>query len=199
MARVKMVSRPEDFPGTPDAATRQDLDELFEYMFPGQPNPEIPGNHAAFAVVARDPRLALRIIRLSNYIVRELPWTSQRADLRELASQTLNLHFKCDHSFQAHIRPSQTLGLSREQQACIPFWRTANVFDDEQRLVIEYTQAVVDGVVPEELFARVVAEFGEQGAVEFTVGIAWWSFWAMFVNATGTDFDFGYGRPAAQN
>ncbi len=198
MARVKQVFKPADFPGSPDEGTRRALSELFEHMFPGQPDAEIPGNHAGFATVARDPRLALCLIELSDYIVREMPWTSQRRDLRELAIQALNLHFKCDYSFQSHIRPAQGLGVTVEQQALLPFWRTANAFNDEQRLAIEYALAVVAGDVPDELFARVVATYGEQAAIECTVGIAWWSFWAMIINATRTDFDYGYGKPAAQ-
>jgi hypothetical protein len=195
MARVKLVFKPSDHPGIADDATKKSLKELFEHMFPGQSNPEIPGKSAAFATVARDPGLALRLIKLSDYILKEMPWTSQRQALKQLAIQTLNFHFGCDFSFQSHIRPAEACGLSVEQQACIKFWRTANVFDDEQRLVIEYTLATAAGNVPDELFARVVKQFGEQGAIEFTVAVAWWSFWAMIINATGTDFDFGYGKP----
>jgi len=197
MARVKLVFKPDDYPGTPDAPTKQALRELFEHMFPGHANPEIPGKSSAFATVARDPRLAMRLIKLSDYILREMPWTSQRQTLKQLAIQTLNFHYKCDFSFQSHIRPAQACGITLEQQACIPFWKTANVFDDEQRLVIEYTLAVVTGDVPDALFARVVKQYGEQEALEFTVAIAWWSFWAMIINATRTDFDFGYGKPGA--
>jgi alkylhydroperoxidase family enzyme len=196
MARVKLVSKPSDYPGTPDEATRKTLDELFGHMFPGQANPEIPGNHAAFATVTQNPQLALLLVKLSDYIVREMPFTVKRPDLREVLIQTLNLHFKCDYCFQAHLRPAKSLGLSLEQQALIPFWRTANVFSDEQRLVIEYTFAVVAGDVPEELFARVKTSYGEKETVELTVAIGWWSLWAMIINATGTDFDFGYGKPS---
>jgi alkylhydroperoxidase family enzyme len=196
MARVKLVSKPGDFPGTADAATSKALGELFAHMFPGQPDPEIPGHHAAFAVVTQNPQLALLLVRLGDYIVREMPWTSQRTGLRQLAIQTVNLHFKCDFSFQAHLRPSSAAGISLEQQSLIPFWRTVKVFTDEQRLVIEYTLAVIAGDVPDALFARVVAQFGEKEAVECTTAIAWWSFWAMIINATRTDFDFGYGADA---
>jgi alkylhydroperoxidase family enzyme len=76
-----------------------------------------------------------------------------------------------------------------ELLAAIPYWRTTSLFNTEQRLVIEYTNAVVAGDVPAELFARVVAQYGEKGAVEFTTAIAWWSFWAMFLNATRPEFD----------
>ena len=55
--------------------------------------------------------------------------------------------------------------------------------------------AVAAGEVPDELFAKVVKQYGEQEAFEFSVAIAWWSFWAMIINATRTDFDFGYGKP----
>jgi alkylhydroperoxidase family enzyme len=62
--------------------------------------------------------------------------------------------------------------------------------------VIEYTLAVIAGDVPDELFAKVVARYGEQGALEFTTVAAWWSFWAMILNATRPEFDFGFVRPA---
>jgi alkylhydroperoxidase family enzyme len=197
MARVKLVLKPSDYPGVPDEATKVALDRLFEHMFPGQANPEIPGKSGAFGAVAQNPQLGLLLVKLSDYIVREMPWTSRRRDLQQLAVQTLNAHFKCDFSFQSHIRPAQAAGISLEQQALIPFWRTVNAFNEEQRLVIEYTLAVVAGDVSEELFSRVVGTYGEKEAIEFTVAIGWWSLWAMVINATRTDFDFGYGRPSA--
>ena len=67
----------------------------------------------------------------------------------------------------------------------MPYWRTASLFDDEQRLVIEYAEAVTSGEVPKALFSRVVERYGDKGAVEFTAAVAWWSFWAMMLNAAG--------------
>lgn len=197
MARVKVVLKPGDFPGTPGDKDREDLTALFDHMFPGNDNPEIPGTAAAFGVVAQDPQLALRLIRVSDYIVREMAWTSTRRDLQQLMVQVVNYHFKCDFSFQAHIKPAAAVGLSAEQQALIPYWQTANVFDDEQRLVIEYTLAVVTGTVPEDLFKRVVDHFGERPAIAFTTGIGWWSMWAMLIGATRPEFDFGFAKPKA--
>ena len=197
MARVTVVLKPSDYPGTPDEQTKADLKALFDHMMPGVENPEIPGTAGAFGVVAQDPKLALLLIKLSDYIVKEMPWTSGRRDLQQLMVQTLNYHFKCDFSFLAHIKPAALAGTSPEAQAAIPFWRTTNVFDDEQKLIIEYTYAVVTGEVPEELFNRVVAQFSEREAIEISVGVGWWSMWAMVIGATRPTFDFGYGKKPA--
>lgn len=192
-ARVKPVFAPGDYPGSPDEQTRRDLEELFERLFPGAPEPK-PRPHFGFAIFAQNPRLCMSILGLFDYIVRQMPWTQQR-DLRELSVQALNLHSKCDFSFQAHLVYAQGNGISLEKQAAIPYWRTTNIFNEEERLVIEYTFAAVSGDVPAELFSRVVAKYGEKGAIEFTTGIAWWSFWAMILNATAPEFSMSNAKP----
>ena len=192
-ARVKGVFKPSDYPGTPDEQTKKDLEELFEQLFPGMPHPK-PEPHWGFAILAHNPRLAMGVWQLLGHVVREMTWTQQR-DLRELAIQALNIHFKCDFSFQAHLVYGQAHGCSLEKQAAIPYWKTTTLFNDEERLVIEYTYAVVSGDVPEELFARVVKRYGEKGAIEFTMAIGWWSLWAMMLNATRPEFFMEHASP----
>jgi len=197
MARVKLVYKPSDYPN-PDAETQQALKQLFDHMFPGQARREIPGKSGAFATVTQSPKLAYLLVKVSDYMVGGDCWSGQRNPLRQLMIQRLNQLLNCEFAFQSHIRPAEAQGVTVEQQACLAFWRrTSGLFSDEQRLVLEFTEAVVAGEVPEELFARVVRQYGERGAVEFTVAVAWWSFWGMIINATGTSFDFGYGKVAA--
>jgi alkylhydroperoxidase family enzyme len=191
MARVKCIYKPSDYPGDPDESTRKDLADLFEHLCPGEPKTE---PHSGYALLAQSPRLALNIARLGDYIVRDMPF-SQRRDLRELAVQALNLHYKCDFSFHAHLAYAQVAGVTLEQQAAIPYWRTSNLFNDEQRLIIEYTFAVASGDVPAGLFSRVVAQYGERGAVECTALVAWWAFWAMILNAARPEFAFERAQP----
>jgi alkylhydroperoxidase family enzyme len=196
-ARVKGVYKLSDYPGNPDEATRKSLKELFDYIgkaFPEGEEPVINGPHAGLAMVALNPQMALELTRATMYIAVETGW-AQRVDLRELAIQVVNLHFKCDFSYRAHLRVGVEAGIKPEQQAALPFWRTANVFNDEQRLVIEYTNAVVTGDVPEELFSRVVSHFGEKGAIEFTTVVGMWSLWTMIINATRPVFDFDEWLP----
>lgn len=186
MARAKAVFKPSDYPGTPDEATKRDLQEFFDFLFPGSENPEIDESHSAFAITAQNPRLALNLAKLTYYFAREVPWC-QRRDLRELATQVLNLHYNCESSFRAHLASAKAAGIDAELLAAIPYWRTTPLFDEEQRLVIEYTYAVVSGNVPDELFSRVVDKYGEKGTIEFTTAVAWWAFWAMILNATRPD------------
>lgn len=183
MARVTLVRGPADHPSA-DPATQQSVAELFATLFPGNSAPEFNEAHSAMAVIAQSPKLALLASKLSAAVILESAW-GQRAAVRELAFQTLGRHFGDVFSTTARGPNAQTAGLTSEQLAAIPDWRTSELFDDEQRLVIEYTQAVVTGRVPEDLFARVVSRYGEQEAIECTAAIAFWSFWAMIVGAAG--------------
>lgn len=158
--------------------------DLFAALFPGNTTPEFNAAHTAMAVMAQSPKLALPAAKLSGAVILESAW-GQRANLRELAFQTLGLHFGDRFSTEARKPNAEAAGLTPEHLAAIPDWRNSELFDDEQRLVIEYTQAVVTGRVPADLFARVVARYGEQEAVECTTAIAFWSFWAMIVGAAG--------------
>jgi alkylhydroperoxidase family enzyme len=195
MGRVTPVFKPDDFPAAANAATQKSLSELFEHLCPGQTNPELPKKASALATVARNPRLALLMVNLSEYLLQEMSWTTQNPGLHQLAGEVLDLHFRSHFSFEAHIPRARAAGIGSEQQALLPFWRTTSAFNDEQRLVIEYALSVAAGETNEDLFSRVVKQYGEQGAIEFTVAIAWWSVWSMITNATGAQLDFGYGKP----
>lgn len=183
MTRVTAVYKPGDYPGTPDDQTRADLAELFGHMFPGVEDPEIDRPHSGVAIAALNPGLALHLSKLSSYAALQLGW-SKRADLREIAIQTVNLHYKSDFSARSRHRAWEAVGLSMAQLAALPYWQTTPLFDEEQRLVIEYALAVVSGDVPGPLFTRVVAAFGEKGAVECTAVVGVWSMWAMLLGAT---------------
>lgn len=179
--RIKGIYEPGDYP--PDNAELQkDGAALFAHLFPGEENPRIDAHHAGNAIMAHSPKLALHFAQLSRFMALDLGWC-RRTDLRELAFATLNLKLKSAYSFESRRGAAEAAGIGPALLAAIPDWETASVFDDEQRLVIAYTQAVVSGEVPEALFARVRDHFGEQGAVEFTAVVGFWSCWAMILNA----------------
>lgn len=183
MARVTLVRGPGDHP-SPDAETQAGVAELFATLFPGSPAPEFDQAHTAMAALAQSPKLAQLAARLSGAMILESAW-GRRASPRELAFQTLGRHFGDAFSTQARRPAALAAGLTEEQLASLGDWRSSDLFDEEQRLVIEYTEAVVTGRVPGDLFARMVERYGEQEAVECTAAIGFWSFWAMVAGATG--------------
>lgn len=188
MERVTAVRKPADYPH-PDAETQAGLDELFGALFPGNPAPEFDDAHIGMAIAALNPKMALNLARTSAVIAGQTDWC-QRRDLRELAIQTVNVHFRSDYSFRSRLPACEAAGVTTEQLAMLPFWNTSSAFDGEQRLAIEYALAVVTGSVPDHLFRRVVTAWGEKGAVECTALVSYWSFWAMFLNATRPEQDF---------
>jgi len=184
--RVTGVFRPGDYPGEPDATTQDEVAALFARLFPGAADPGFDANHAGMAVAALSPKLALGLAGLSRQIALDLPWCA-RADLRELVVQAVNLHFGAAYSFRARIAGARAAGVSEAQLDALREWRTSDLFDEEQRLVIDYALATVSGSVPDPLFARVKARYGERGAVELTTVAAFFAFWAMLLNATAPD------------
>lgn len=186
MTRVTAVYKPSDYPGQPDDATKAGLGELFGYLFPGAANPEIDAAHLGVAVTAQNPRLALNLAKMSGFVVRDLGWC-QDQKLHELAVQTVNLQFRCHYTLRARAARAASLGLGPEALAAIPDFSSSAIFNDTERLVIEYTYAVIRGDVPGDLFAKVTARFGETAAIECTAAIAWWAMWAMIINALCPD------------
>jgi alkylhydroperoxidase family enzyme len=177
--RVHGVFQPSDHPAFPDPH----ITELFATLFPGIENPKFDSNHTGLAITAYNPQLALHFAKLSRFLAHETAWC-RRSDLRELAIQSVNLHFNSDFSFDARVPNAHAAGLTDAQLAALREWRTSDLFDEEQRLVIEYANAVATGAVPSGLFARAVQRYGETETVEFTSLVAVWSAWAMIINAT---------------
>ncbi|MCB2078102.1 MAG: carboxymuconolactone decarboxylase family protein [Novosphingobium sp.] len=198
-SRINGVYWESDYPYEPDDATAAELTELFDYVAQSYPEPEgryISGGHAGIAQLAQNPRIALSALKLVHAVLGDRTWAKSHFDLRELIVQTVNVHFRSQYCFQAHMEVARLSGLTDEQQAMLPFWETAeHVYTEEHKLIIEYTLAVCKGQVPDALFARVVDCYGEKEAIECTAVIATWAFWAMILNATGTSFDFGFDKP----
>ncbi len=182
MARVTAVNKPGDHPDRSEAM-QKDVADFFGTLFAGVANPEFDDAHTGMAIAAQNPALAKQLAGVSRFMAVDMPW-SHRKDLRELAIQSINLHFESTYSFQSRLATARACGITDEMTAALPYWRNTTLFDDEQRLVIEYTRAVVTGSVPADLFKRIVARFGEKGAVECSALISFWSFWALFLNAT---------------
>lgn len=81
------------------------------------------------------------------------------------------------------------MGVTEEQLRHLPDYRESDVFNDLQKLVLEYaarmTQTPVE--VPEELFERLRMHFGDAQLVELTATIAWENYRSRFNHALGVE------------
>jgi alkylhydroperoxidase family enzyme len=177
-----MVRRPEDCSGAP-----QDVEDFFSHLFPQGGERRLSGGQLGWGLVAaRNPRIATTVAQLTRLIATG-PFLSARPDLRELAIQSVNLHFRCDFSYRSHLAYLSKVGLTLETIAALPYWRTSSLFDVEGRLVIEYTLALVTGSVPDDLHDQITRELGPEPVAELALAVAHWSFWALFLNAAQID------------
>ncbi|MET0240846.1 MAG: hypothetical protein ABW184_13230 [Sphingobium sp.] len=181
--RITPVFKPADYTG----GATDDLTALFDYLRPGEPDPEIDMGHAGVAIAAINPGVALLMAQLSKAIAMDTGWAKQ-TDLRELAFYTLNRHFRSDFSVAARKPYWAIVGISEEQMAAVADWQASPLLSDTQKLVVEYTLATVTANVTDALFDRVKTAFGETGAIEFTTLIGFWSCWAMVINAADPEF-----------
>lgn len=178
MDRLRIVRRPEDCGGLP-----QDVEELFGLLFPDGTERVFRGAQLGWGVLAgQDPRIATTVAKLTRMIARG-PFLAARPDLRELAIQSVNMHFRCEFSHRSHLAYLSRVGLSLEAIAALPYWRTSSLFSGEQKLVIAYSLALVSGDVPDNLHDEVVNAFGQQSVGELALAVAHWSFWALLLNA----------------
>ncbi len=186
--RLRAIFQPSDHPDFAGEGPDGEVRKLFDYLCPGSDAPKLDTGHAGLAILAHNPAMARHFAALTRFMVLETGWAKHQ-DLRELAIQSINRHFKSGFSWQARLPHAPAAGISAAQLEAIGDWRTGDLFNDEQRLVLEYTEAVVTGVIPDALFQRVVDHFGEREAVEFTTLIGVWSAWAMIINAGQPAFD----------
>lgn len=164
---------------------------LFSALFPGDADPRIDQDHVGLAIAAHNPAMALLLARLSRLLAVDSAF-GQRPVLRELVIQTVNLHFGADYARSARARVAPP-GMSAQMLSALPDWQESSLFDEEQRRIIAYAQAVLSGDVPRELFAALLSAYGERAVVELTGIIGLWSAWAMLLNAMGPGIDDGEG------
>jgi alkylhydroperoxidase family enzyme len=189
---MRIVRRPEDCSGSP-----QDVEELFSLLLPDGGERLFRGAQLGWGLIAaQHPQMAITLVKLTKMIAAG-PFLAARPDLREIAVQMVNLHFRCEFSHRSHLAYLDKVGLSIETIAALPYWRNSSLFDAEQKLVIVYCLAVVSGDVTDELHGRVMGAFGEQGAAELALAVAHWSFWAMFLNAAQPEIDASMGGAVA--
>jgi alkylhydroperoxidase family enzyme len=93
--------------------------------------------------------------------------------------------------FSQHCKAARGVGLSEEQIQAIPSWQTATCFDELERAVLAYTDALVlsGGRVPDGTFAVLKKHLSDEEILEFTYITALYDMHAVISKALRLEYD----------
>lgn len=111
--------------------------------------------------------------------------------LRELGQTRAGWLRGSQFVFSQHCKSCRTLGMSDEKIAAIPVWSTSSEFDEVERAVLAYTDALVagDGRVPDSLFAQLRSHLSDPEILELTYITAMYEMHAIITRALRLEFD----------
>jgi alkylhydroperoxidase family enzyme len=88
-------------------------------------------------------------------------------------------------------------GLTPEQVTAIADWRSSDLFNDQQRALLDYTDAMTQVIdVPDHVFAEVRKHFSERQTVELTMLIGAYNMLTRFLKALQVDPEPPAGQSA---
>jgi 4-carboxymuconolactone decarboxylase len=108
---------------------------------------------------------------------------------RELAVIRVAILNNVEYVVRAH-GPAYALkeGLTPEQVAALSDWQPSNLFDEKQRVLLAYTDAVTRDIdVPDAVFVDVRKHFSERQTVELTLLISAYNMLTRFLKALKVD------------
>ena len=107
---------------------------------------------------------------------------------RELAILRVALLNGADYEYRAHLPFALQEGLSQEQIDALPGWPLSPSFDERERAVLAYTDAMTRGIrVPDAIFEGLRRHFDERETVELTATIGGYNLVSRFLVAMQLD------------
>jgi alkylhydroperoxidase family enzyme len=107
---------------------------------------------------------------------------------RELAILRVALLNGADYEYRAHLPFAIQEGLSQEQIDALPGWPLSPKFDERERAVLAYTDAMTRGIsVPDAIFEGVRRHFDDRETVELTATIGGYNLVSRFLVAMRLD------------
>jgi alkylhydroperoxidase family enzyme len=111
--------------------------------------------------------------------------------LRELGQTRAGWARGSQFVFSQHCKSCRSLGIPEEQIEAIPSWPVATCFDDRERAVLAYTDALVydGGRVADDVFAALQRHLTDEAILELTYISALYEMHAVMSRALRTEFD----------
>lgn len=111
--------------------------------------------------------------------------------LRELGQTRAGWARGSQFVFSQHCKSCRAVGLTEEQIEAIPSWPVASCFDELERAVLAYTDALVldGGRVPDGVFDALRRHLSDEEILELTYITALYEMHAVMSRALRTEFD----------
>jgi 4-carboxymuconolactone decarboxylase len=132
---------------------------------------EADGMLAPLDAYARSPRLLFGIAMLEEATAKLHRMPERLKVLAELKAATLT---QCEYCIDIGSHIAHRAGIGEEQLLALPHYRDSDLFDEDEKLVIEYAvgMSATPVSVSDELFEQLRARFDEAQIVELTNIIA---------------------------
>ncbi len=153
---------------------------------PGLPN-GTPGDW--WTVVAQSPPLLEHCV--SGFAFYQSPERELPAPLRELAQLRVGWARGSRFVFSQHCKASRDHGVAEEKIAAISAWEVSDAYDDAERAVLAWTDALVlhGGRASDQLFAALAAHLSQVAILELTYIAAWYDLHAVMSRALRLELD----------
>lgn len=111
--------------------------------------------------------------------------------LRELGQTRAGWARGSQFVFSQHCKSCRAVGIPEEKIAAIPAWSVATCFDERERAVLAYTDALVydGGRVPDGVFEALRRHLSDEEILELTYITALYEMHAVMSRALRTEFD----------
>ena len=162
--------------------TPQKVQEFFDKMKAN--NPRILNVNL---MMAHSPGSVRELIRLGNRLLNRATLDPR---FRELAIIRVSRLCGSPYELAQHIPIALEAGISREQIEKIEMWQDSEIFTEEEKVVLAFTEEVVrDSQPTNETFDAASTFLDNTSLVELTFSIGYWSLIAKFLRTFQVDIE----------
>lgn len=173
-----------------DDAIRTRYNNLFDGRDPvAEPGTKTGTAGNWWTVFANSPDTFHTAVAGFNYYLNQPRKVSGK--LRELGMIRAGWLIGSQFVYSQHCKAGRSQGLTAEQVKDIHAWQVSSQFDETEKLVLAYTDYVVDqrGRVPDEIFDALKAKLDDEQMLELTYCIGMYSMHAMISKALRLEYD----------
>ena len=93
--------------------------------------------------------------------------------------------------FSQHCKAARRFGISDEKIAAIPYWEVSPIFDEKERAILAWTDALIlqGGRAPDELFEALHSHLSDEDILELTYHVMGYNLHAVCCKALRLEYD----------